>query len=259
MSTPILSTHQYSTILPAYNLEETVQYLKAHLCVNCTVFIDVDDTLITPKSNAFRNGYESRLMIDRIKKNKDQYPKEQFEAILSNFRLQRTIKLIDTKWPETIEWLKNEYDVYALTKIDVGSLGNIPSMEEWRYQELKSLGIEFSETRYFTFAPIQGHSPKFHKGIFMTDMLDKGSVIEVLIKTTDLPQIVLIDDSLEQLQDVARVCDDYKIPFLGILFKGISEIQGVPNPEVTHFQEEFLIQKAQWLEDEDAEKRLLKK
>lgn len=105
------------------------------------ILIDIDDTIITPVSKAFRTLPHNK-MIDEIKKNKENY--DNYEAIVSNWRLQRKAMLIDRDWPKLILKLKQESEVYGLTKMDTGRFGNIESVEDWRYKELKSLGITFS-------------------------------------------------------------------------------------------------------------------
>lgn len=101
-------------------------------------------------------------MIENIRRDKGKY--KQYEQIVSNWRLQRKVMLLDNNWSNILKQLQDQYQVYGLTKMDIGKFGKIESMEEWRYQELKSLGISFS---------INDNLPKneqkgsiFYKGIF---------------------------------------------------------------------------------------------
>nr|WP_231555828.1 hypothetical protein [Rickettsia hoogstraalii] len=105
-------------------------------------FIDVDDTIIALKSKTFKKPPYNK-MIDRIKENKSNY--DNYEEIVSNWRLQRKVILIDEEWAEVINKLKAKFPVYALTQMNTGEFGNILSTQDWRYKELKSLGIEFSD------------------------------------------------------------------------------------------------------------------
>jgi len=57
-----------------------------------SIFLDVDDTIIIPKSKTFRAAPYNQ-MIDRIKDNKSNY--DNYEEIVSNWRLQRKVMLID--------------------------------------------------------------------------------------------------------------------------------------------------------------------
>jgi hypothetical protein len=121
-------------ILEAKTAHEVLTQLEA-IDNAITIFIDVDDTLITPRSKTFRAAPYNKL-IDEIKANKHLY--NNYETIVSNWRLQRQSMLLDEAWPEVLQKLKQKFPVFALTKMDVGSFGNIPSMEQWRYNELSS-------------------------------------------------------------------------------------------------------------------------
>ena len=59
--------------------------------------------------------------------------------------MQRKVILIDEEWVEVINKLKEKFPVYGLTQMNTGAFGNIPSMQDWRYKELKELGTEFSD------------------------------------------------------------------------------------------------------------------
>src|SRR5579872_3560010 len=99
---------------------------------NAIIFMDIDDTIITPVSKTFRKPPYNHL-IDEIKKNKDEY--QNYEEIVSNWRLQRKAMVIDKDWPQLLSNLKEKFMVYGLTKMDTGKFGNIESMEKWRHQE----------------------------------------------------------------------------------------------------------------------------
>ena len=225
---------------------------------NATIFCDVDDTLITPVSKAFRLGAELNL-IDELKKDKDIY--HNFEVIISNWRLQRKARLMHPRWPETINSLKKNYSVYGLTKMDNGKVGNIASMETWRYEELKKFGINFTLNESFQgFEPLHksGHPdmPSFFKGIFFTGKATKAEVISTYKSLLNVQFLVLVDDREQQLRDMETYCTTESIPFFGILFKGMDHFTDQPDPDVIEFQKRHLIEHAQWLEDEEAEESM---
>jgi hypothetical protein len=210
------------------------------------IFLDVDDTLITPKSAACQ-GFPNSI-IDDIKRDKDKYPN--FTEILSNWRLQRKIILLDAKWPEIILGLKEKHRVYALTKMDSGGFGNIKSMEDWRYHELKSLQLEFTnniENKH----DAEG-IPVFYKGIFLTGNFSKAATIESYNSQLKTSRIVLVDDRLDHLEDVKQYCKKYSIDFTGIIYKGLENISGQVDLDLAKFQKEYLIKHTKWLEDDEA-------
>jgi len=259
LSTAALALNGKEQITTAYTLQD-VQDVLSKIKEDSVIFIDVDDTLITPKSTMFRATSPYRFLIDDLKKNRDQFPN--FETILSRWRLQRKTILVSEEWPQFIHTLKNKYPVYALTKMETGKIGDIPSMEKWRYDELKEKGISFTPScngvseDTFAIDSSKPYPPAFYKGIFITGSYNKSDVLRVFLKTQHPTQIVLIDDRPEYLQDAIEECNRQSIPFIGILFKGTELIQGQADPKIAEFQKEYLFEHAQWLEDEEAEKQM---
>ena len=60
----------------------------------------------------------------------------EIERLISKWRLSREVILTDPDWPD---FLRNIDRPYGLTKMDVGHFGEIPSMENWRNNELKRI------------------------------------------------------------------------------------------------------------------------
>ncbi len=230
---------------------QEVEYCLRDIPENAVIFIDIDDTIITPVSKTFRKSPYNKL-IDYIKKNKNRY--ENYSEMISNWRLQRKIMLIDAQWPILLKQLKEKFSVYGLTKMDIGKFGNIESMEKWRYEELKSLGIEFSDNFNITEHTINGAS--FYKGLFMTGANSKSQTISYFFQYLKTNMIVMLDDRQEYLADIQQFCDKHKIEFFGILFKGLEQFDDTPDPAIALLQKEHLIKHAEWLEDEVAANRL---
>lgn len=253
----LLTSIPVNNIVILYTVAE-VQEALATLHEDAVIFIDVDDTLITPQSKFFRSSSPFRTLIDQIKKQRDRIPN--VDMIVSHWRLQRKIMLVSDQWPPLIHRLKKRYPVYGLTKLDTGSVGAIPSMEKWRYEELKGQDITFTPScpgiSEGIFVEDSSHpSPStFYKGIFMTGSFGKGAVIAEFLKTQHPSQIVLIDDRPEYLKDAIEECRRESLPFLGILFKGEELISGKPDPRVAEFQKQQLLEHGQWIEDEKAKK-----
>jgi len=218
------------------------------------IFLDVDDTLITPVSTTFRAPPYNQL-IDQIKNNKLDYPN--FAEIVSNWRLQRKIMLLDKNWPAVIDQLKLNFSVYGLTKMDTGRFGNIESMEKWRTNELGSFGVMFSDDMNVPEGVINGAS--FYKGMFMTGPSTKGQTLDYYLQYLPTQHIVLVDDKVDYLKDVQNFCNEHFIKFTGILFQGLQELPGQPNPDIAAIQKRYLIENAHWLEDNEAQELLKKR
>jgi len=246
-------------IITLHTLSEMHEVLST-LQKKAVIFIDVDDTLITPESKVFRSKSPFRTIIDQIKKQGDKIPN--VETILSHWRLQRKVTLVSEKWPSFIERLKKNYSVYALTKLETGKVGAIPSMEKWRYEELKEKGITFTlscpgiSEGVLVENSSAPYPATFYKGIFITGSFNKSDVLAAFIKTQRPPQVVLIDDRLEFLEDAIEECNRQSLHFLGILFRGVDLIPGDPDPKIATFQHQYLLDHAQWIEDDQAQHKV---
>ncbi|MBY0272540.1 MAG: DUF2608 domain-containing protein [Alphaproteobacteria bacterium] len=239
----------------------TVRDVKSHLSdleKRAVIFLDVDDTLITPTSKVFRAHSPHRTLIDELKKERDQIP--YFERILSRWRLQRQVQLVSEDWLWFIKDFKTQFPIYALTKMESGPLGDILSMEEWRYAELSSKGMEFTltygakEKEILLSSPSMTYEGTFYKGIFSTGSFNKSEIVRLYLQKENPSQVVLVDDRLEQLQDVSEECSRRSIPFIGVHFKGHELIPGIPDPSLAEFQKNYLLNNHEWLEDEKAER-----
>lgn len=245
--------------VPVSTLKE-VKTLLSDLKKNAVVFLDVDDTLITPISKVFRSRSPYRTLIDDIKKDRKKIP--HFETLLSRWRVQRQTQLVSEEWIDLIKSLKKKLSLYALTKMETGRFGEIPSVEQWRHKELTDKGFEFTsmycgQTKEVLLnSPSSPYDATFYKGIFSTGSYRKGELIHQYLLRESPGEVVLIDDRQEHLHDVYDACCRFSVPFSGIFFKGEALITGVPDPAIAEFQKIHLLTKHEWLEDGEAEKRL---
>ena len=248
-------------IINAYNVSDLYEVFK-DVPQDTFIFIDIDDTIITPVSHAFRTKSPYKTMIDELKASPHLFPNH--ERILSAWRLQRKVMLTDTSWPALLESLRRKYKTFALTKMESGHVGNISSMEEWRYTELQELNIFFTPELKDS-AKIQeklfhkNRSGIFWKGIFITGSLKKSDVLEAIFSYHIPEKVIFIDDREDQIEDVANACTRHAISFVGILYKGVSQIPGQTNHRLADFQKKYLLEKEIWLEDEEAQKKFRKK
>lgn len=246
-------TQAESLLSVAKTSNEILNHVK-NIPKKSIIFVDIDDTIITPVSKTFRRPPYNKL-IDDIKRDKNKY--KNYEEIVSNWRLQRKAMLIDSDWPSTLLELKKQYRVYGLTKMDSGKFGNIESMEEWRYDELKSLGIEFS---YGGTIPQESiNNASFYKGLFITGSNSKSQTILQYLQHLNADVFVMIDDREEHLEDIKQFCEKNSIKFIGILFKRLENFKDAPDYDISLLQKRYLIEHAKWLEDEEAEKIIKQK
>lgn len=249
-----------NSIITTSDIEEVSQLL-AQYDDRAIVFLDIDDTIITPKSNAFRTTSPYRHLIDEIKLNRNKI--RNFDAIMSSWRLNRKVMLVSEQWPTIIEGAKKSgIFIYALTQKDSGRSGSMESIEEWGYQELKSLGIEFTyEFRDQESSILLPGGPTaaatFHKGIFTTGGFGKEMVVRKILEDIDPAVVVVVDDRSDHVNKIGKMCDDSNVSYLGIIFRGVDRFEAIPNPEVAEYQKKHLLDKGEWLEDEEVEECIL--
>lgn len=139
-------------------------------------------------------------------------------------------KLIESKSPSSIKKLQEiGVKTIGLTAAMGGEIDKV-SIEKRRVEELKRVGIDFSnsfelpETIFSNFKKvIFGKPPVFKNGILFTNENDKGQVLVKFLKTIDWKpkQIVFIDDRLDHLQTVEKALSQYEsaIEYMGLHFQ----------------------------------------
>jgi hypothetical protein len=184
---------------------------------NALLLLDIDDTIITTVKKFSHN-------LDRLKElRKHKLVDHDLCAnLISSWRLERKVVLTDENWPE---FFINTKQVYGLTKMDVGKFGLIESMEKWRYNELKSLSVEFTSSNpidlldYTNPAQLGIEDSTFFKGIFFTGNASKGSIVKKILNNGQYDSVVFVDDKPEQLHDVTKACNELGIEIMPIQFK----------------------------------------
>jgi len=249
----VLASGNHLKIAEAQSATEVLKIIEQNAKKGATVFLDIDDTIIAPKSNSFRDGHH---FIDEMKKHSADYGN--FVDMLSDWRLKRRTILIGEDWPKVILKLRNDYAVYGLTKMDSGSFGKIASMEKWREKELRNLGIIFTQNDVAQNLRIDMYkmNPTFYGGILFTGSASKSEALMAFDSALSPTFVVLVDDRLEHLQDVEEFCKNNDLEFLGIHFTGAKFLPGVYRPDIAEFQKKYLIEHSLWLEDDEAERLL---
>lgn len=211
---------------------------------------DIDDTIIVPKSLTFQ-AHKYRDMISDIKQNKHLHPN--YELIISTFRKNREVMLVDDSWPTVLSALRAKITSYGLTKIDSGRFGIIDSVEKWRYEELKAHGIEF-DPQLQNVTNTQ-NMPSLYNGIFFTGTYSKGKTLEYFAKhftTCDL--LIAVDDKEENLWEISEFCTTRGINCSTILFNAIELLAQSTqiNEQAFQIQRNMLVENLRWIEYNEA-------
>lgn len=209
--------------------------------------VDIDDTVITPRSMMFRPQSPHHKIIDNLKKQPNTDP------IVAIWRLGRHVMLVEPQWPEIIESLKNRgVIVIALTQMHTGTFASIPSMEKWRADELRSFGITFSPyaTKAVEILINNPMSATLYQGILFTGSHSKVDTLKAFIaKYGKPPKILFIDDRSEHVQSLRAFCESMQIAYIGCHYKAVLSLPYDSSQDFGDIQSQKLIKEKVWLED----------
>lgn len=209
--------------------------------------VDVDDTLITPQAMMFRTKSPHHTFLDKIK----EQPK--VDEIIATWRLNRKIMLVEPTWPETIESLKNRgIIVIALTQMHTGTFASIPSVEQWRFNELCSFGITFSPYATHQVETLIDNSmpATLYQGILFTGSHSKADTLKSFITKYHKPsRLVFIDDRLEHVESLHTFCASTGIIYTGCHYQAADTLPYDPSQDFGDIQSHTLEAENTWIED----------
>lgn len=211
------------------------------------VLFDVDDTLITTKHPYLKFSDSEHISRSTYYQNEDPLVIE--SSIIARIK----------------DLQSRAITVIALTSMASGRRSTIPSLEQWRYEKLKKLGIDFNNTH---FSNVQWEicdptketkaRPAFYNGVLVTDFEKKGPVLQQFLeKQKYTPQrIIFFDDQRHMLESVQRTASALSIHFQGFHYDGSQHVPPVTrNPQREAFQMKWL-RLRRWLNDETAQQML---
>lgn len=217
------------------------------------VIFDVDETLIQPVDTFLINEHTTQGKNFRQKLIQT-YPTMKSDNHIASIMLQEAQRpLLEPNVIHHISKLKNRgVFVIACTAMNTGSYGIHSSLEEWRYNHLKSLGFEgsFSNTKFPIF--YLERKPIFYKGLLATDLQPKGPIVGKFIDAMNLKpkDIIMIDDDNDYLLSVKAECEKRSINFKGYEYKGYKTAPW--NEDLVQFQADYLFKHKKWLNDKAA-------
>ena len=225
------------------------------------VVFDVDDVLITASSAIHNRHKENRKIFNSVYgKNSrfDQLPEERKELLSSIWRKSEKMILVDEQTPNLIKNMQDKgIKVIALTALPSGKFGIIEKREDWRIEQLKKVGIDFS-TSFALEKPLSlclNQEPKKQclakKGIIFTGKSGKGEALECFLNTINWrpKRIVFIDNDRYRVESVAARCKAMNIEFLGLVYTKVAQMNNPANEEIAQTQLDYLIDHEQWLDD----------
>jgi len=221
------------------------------------VFIEIDDTLMMPKSLMFSfdsNPY--RLFIDDLISLGKRMPA--YNTRVAVWYQQRQVKLVENSWLDFINRLKEKgATVYGICSMPLHLL----NIEEKRYTEAKDIGITFSDSinkqQDMVIEKKEAWFSRFYKGIIFTGPYSKSHTLLEFLRLTNVPSKMLIISSIEhEVEAIDSALRVFNMDYYSVHYLGSREIRGKPDNELVKLQQQELIQNSKWLED-DAAKLLL--
>ena len=234
------------------------------------VTFDIDDVLIIPKDQILQT--KNRKYLEKLNQRLEQsVGKKNADIFYSIIFTQRDNGPVDVKMKDIISELQSKgIKVLALTNCFTGSFGNIESMEDWRYNELKKHGYHFDlswrvlKPKVFTGLEKTGKGlsaknssmPVFKSGIVFTSAVSKGQALEAFLQYARIvpKKIIFVDDKRKHLESVEEIAKSHNIPFIGIEYTAVSNIPASPLREKrANLQYEVLEKEKKWISDSEAD------
>ncbi len=201
------------------------------------VVFDVDRVLITKDEASLRDE------INFAKSFLWKYPLKIFWSakLFERLIVETKSKLVDTNTLEIIKYLnENNIKTIAITHAPHSDLkynDDYKTFAEWRYNDLKNLGIEFNSNEDLTLKNgarffngiLFAHNNSWGFGLFKGDLigrlfgkLNKGDCLKEFLKTQDLnpSKIIFVDDLLQNILAVEQYCESKGIDLHAFHYTG---------------------------------------
>lgn len=198
------------------------------------VIFDIDSTITTPSSSVLQRQtfLRHKDFMDSCFNHLAENEKRIFLHLVVSGS---PSMLVEEGFPAIIEELqKRNVKTIAYTASKTGPLGEMKSFPQWRFNELKRLGIDFSKAfkgsvLFKDLPDIGGDFPGMERGIVYSDYANsKGDVLQHVLQTLQMhvARIVAIDDKKKNLQSLleATVRYDPKVDFAGLHYHGLQNI-----------------------------------
>lgn len=236
----------------------TINKIEEWVDKDTLVFIEIDDTLMMPKSLMFSfDSNPHRVFIENLISLGRRMPA--YNSAVAAWFQQRQVKLVEEGWVDFINRLKGRgVVVYGLCSMPLHLL----NIEEKRYIEAKALGITFSNSvnnqQDMVIEKKEAWFSRFYKGIIFTGPYSKShTLLEFLRVTNNVPaKMLIISNVKHEIKAIDSALRIFNMDYRSVHYLGSREVRGRPDHDLVNLQQKELIQNGKWLED-DAAKLLL--
>lgn len=235
-----------ATPIEIYTLDPLSNEIN-HLDADALVVFDVDHTLIMPHDMIFHpkaEPYFNQLLSTAS----HSLGQKKTEHLASICMLNMQTYLIDENILPLIQSLKDkQIKAIALTAMEMGKKGLIDSLEDWRYNQLKEKGIDFSNA----FPDFERQTFKY--GILFSHKRPKGVVLAEFLNSLQLrpSKVIFIDDRLDFAQSVENEMRALGIEIQAFHYRASENIPFQFDKDLIKFQILYLIQFEEWLSDKE--------
>ena len=236
------------------------------------VIFDIDDVLVMASDRIYQpspcNESLKKKILDSLG-SKYGITKYSTPQRMSIYLQQGKKKLVEPAILEIIRSLQGRaVKIIGLSNSPGGPFGYIEKMEDWRINNLKSLGVDFSsafpENPFLRFVRPDflgknGEYALFKDGVILTNGFKKSCVLSAFLEdiSWEPEEIVFVDDFLEYLQDLQEFARKKRIGFAGYHYHGASIQSEKADEEVAKRQIVHMIEQGCWLSDEEAQEKNL--
>jgi Protein of unknown function (DUF2608) len=221
------------------------------------VLFDVDQTLITPNDSILKPRWEKHL--DQLLGGKkyfiDNFGKTRY--IFREILISAPHSVIDQKSLSLVQKLqKKEIPTIAFTAAPGGKIGKITSFIDWRVDELKKFGFDFSlafpDTKTLKLSKDNNKEfpPIYKSGVLITSLHDKGFVLTNFLKEINWTpkKIIFIDDKMHNIKSVIQALED-KIQVYGVHYTKADDFPCDLDKQIAKNQVDYFIENGVWISD----------
>ncbi len=242
---------------------QILEDLAKELTQNSLVIFDVGGVLLTPSCSILRHPakeirekLQAEIFAD--------VERATHQMLWSKVLLQAQRKLLEPITSDIIKRLQHKAIVMGLTSLYHGPLGLIPSMEDWRINQLIKHGISFESafprTPQFMLTELIRKDltpPLFKQGIVFMHRYTKGEVLDAFLRRMNLKPntIVFVDDQIPNIESVAQTARHHDAKYHGLHYKIEEIITGPVDIELGRLQFQHLHDYGEWLSEEEVKKR----
>lgn len=248
-------------IVHAPNLDIIEKHIE-NLDENALVVFDVDFTLIVPNDRILAPCGEEYLVGFMKKARSMGHKGEESE---SRVMLKMEVSLVEDRILSLLEKLKQKnIKVITLTAMSTGQYGVVANAEQWRIEQLASLGIHldwaFPEIDSLTLEGFDGKStaPVFKQGVLASARHPKGKVLNAFLKKIQYvpSKVLFIDDRMVFIDSVESEMEKENIKHTSFFYTAATDTSLQLDKELADFQLSYLMHHEEWLNDEEAKSKM---